>query len=214
MPDRRPETLSDAQLLRCCADNLSHESLWEEFVNRFGPVLARSTARAYRRFTRGAYPPTWRVSELVQEVYLRVLKDDCELLRRFRGETERTARAYLSQIAVNTTGDELRHESARKRQADLDSLEESHLVEEARQREEEFALTEGLVERELVKLLARGSTAENLQRDVLIFLLHFRLGLTAQEIARTDYFKLQPASVMSILIRTRTRLKKAVERAA
>ena len=214
MPHRRPETLSDAQLLRYCADDLSHELLWDEFVKRFEPVLARSTARAYRRFTRGVYPPSWRVSELVQEVYLRVLKDDCELLRRFRGETERTVRAYLSQIAVNTTGDELRHEYARKRQAEVDSLEDSHLVEEARQREEEFALTEGLVERELVKLLACCSAGENLRRDVLIFLLHFRVGLTAQEIARTDYFKLQPASVMSILIRTRTRLKKALEPAA
>jgi len=210
MSHGKPETLSDAQLLRCCAENFSHESLWEEFVERFEPVLARSTSRAYRRFTRGIYPPSWRVSELVQEVYLRVLKDDCELLRRFRGETERTARAYLSQIAVNTTGDELRHEYAHKRQAEVDSLEESHLIEEARQREEEFAITEGLVEGELVKLLANGSTGENLQRDVLIFLLHFRVGLTAQEIARTDCFKLQPASVMSILIRTRTRLKKAL----
>ena len=214
MSNRTPETLSDAQLLRHCADNLSHELFWDEFIKRFELVLARSASCAYRRFTRGLYPPSWRVSELVQEVYLRLLKDDCELLRRFRGETERTARAYLSQIAVNTTGDELRHEYARKRQADVDSLEDSHLIEEARKREETFTNTEGLVERELVKLLTHGSTRGNIRRDILIFLLHFRVGMTAQEIASNDYFKLQPASVMSVLIRTRIRLKKALEPAA
>lgn len=205
------ETSSNVQLLNYCATHLNETACWDEFVKRYQQVIMRSVNCAHRRFMRGTYAPAWRVSELVQEVYLRLLKDECELLRRFRGVTERSAEAYLAQIAINITGDELRREMARKRRVKTDSFEETHLADAAPWHAEQFTLPEGLAERELIRLLARDATGDKWRRDVLIFLLHIRVGMTAQEIAQSGFCKLQPASITSAIIRLRGRLKKALQ---
>ncbi|MEP7273435.1 MAG: hypothetical protein ABI882_18185 [Acidobacteriota bacterium] len=213
LPDHlNPKGYSDAQLIRNCADCLEDDASWVEFVSRYDPILNRSVCRAYRRFTQGGYPPRWRVAELVQDVYLRLLKNDCELLRRLRGETGSAAKAYFAQVAAHTTGDLLRQELAQKRIHVSTSLDESRPPEQSLV--DSFALPERLADRDLIKLLARHSAGEQVQRDAMIFLLHVRAGLTAEEIARADFVRLQPASVMSILIRTRNRLKKALMKAA
>jgi DNA-directed RNA polymerase specialized sigma24 family protein len=139
-----------------------------------------------------------------------LIKDDCALLRRFRGITERAAKAYLAQIALNSAGDILRRETAKKRQSALTSLEEDHLEQDARRRNVKFSLPEGLAERELLKILAVSSASENTHRDVLIFLLHVRGGLTAEEIAIHGQFNLQPPTIWSIIIRLRGRLRRAL----
>jgi RNA polymerase sigma factor (sigma-70 family) len=202
--------ISDSDFLRYCAEHREDYVCWNEFVSRFQSVIARSVSCAYRRFTHGGYPPSWQTAELVQEVYLRLIKDDCALLRRFRGITERAAKAYLAQIALNSSGDILRREIAKKRQSAVTSLEEDHLEQDAKRRKVKFSLPEGLAERELLKLLAVSSASENTQRDVLIFLLHIRGGLTAEEIATHGQFNLQPPTIWSIIIRLRGRLRRAL----
>jgi RNA polymerase sigma factor (sigma-70 family) len=195
---------SDVQFLQHCADNREDEVCWEEFISRFQTVIARSVACSYRRFTHGSYPPPWLISELVQEVYLRLIKDDCALLRRYRGICEQSARAYLAQIAINAAGDVLRREIAQKRHSEKTTLDENHIEKFA------FVLPEGLAERELLRLLALESSADNTKRDVIIFLLHFRGGFTAEEIALSGMFNLQPPTIWSIIIRIRARLRRAL----
>lgn len=205
--------LSDTQVIRRCTDGCD-PSCWPEFVTRFQPFLTRGATRAYRRFTRGGYPPHWRISEFVQETYLRLLKNDMALLRKLRGETESAVKAYLSNIAMNTVGDLLREELAQKRFSEMSSLAELDIGAQALQLAQQFSTPEGLAERDLRKLLNNHSDAAQVNRDILIFLLHVRGGLTAQEIAEVDFIKLKPASVTSILLRTRNRLRKALREAA
>jgi DNA-directed RNA polymerase specialized sigma subunit, sigma24 homolog len=205
---------SDVQFLQHCADNRQDQVCWEEFIARFHTVIARSVACSYRRFTHGSYPPAWLISELVQEVYLRLIKDDCALLRRFRGICEQSARAYLAQIAINAAGDVLRREIAQKRQSEKTTLDETYVEDEVWNKRHHFALPEGLAERELLRLLAVQSPGDNTKRDVLIFLLHIRGGFTAEEIALSGVFNLQPPTVWSIIIRIRARLRRALEQAA
>ena len=204
------KAISDSEFLRYCAEHRDDHVCWNEFVSRFQAVLARSVSCAYRRFTHGGYPPSWQTAELVQEVYLRLIKDDCALLRRFRGVTERSAKAYLAQIALNSSGDILRREIAKKRQSAHSPLDESLQEQAGKHRHMKFSLPEGLAERELLKLLAISSATENAQRDVLIFLLHVRGGLTAEEIATQGRFNLQPPTIWSIIIRLRGRLRRAL----
>lgn len=204
--------LTDIQLIRLCATNC--EASWQEFVSRYQPLLARSATRAYRRFTRGGFPPAWRVAEFVQEVYVRLLKNDLELLRRLRGETESAVKAYLSNISMNTVGDLLREELAQKRFAETSSLADLDIGPQALQLARQFITPEGLAERDLLKLLTNYSEASQVNRDLMIFLLHVRAGLTAHEIAEVDFIRLKPASVTSILTRTKNRLRKALRDAA
>jgi DNA-directed RNA polymerase specialized sigma24 family protein len=174
----------------------------------------RSTTRAYRRFTGGGFPPHWRVAEFVQETYLRLLKNDMALLRKLRGETEASVKAYLTNIAMNTVGDLMREELAQKRFSETSSLAEADIGGLALQLSQQFATPEGLADRDLLKLLTNYSDAAQVNRDMIIFLLHVRAGLTAHEIAAVDFIRLKPASVTSILLRTKNRLRKALRQAA
>lgn len=205
-----PESLSGNQLFQYCADHLCDEICWEEFLRRYQSLIARSVACAYRRFMRGDYAPPWRVAELAQEVYLKLLKDDCALLRRFRGENENAAEAYIAQIAMHAAGDVLRREAARKRRGEgqAASLDESPDLLDVSPRAQTFSLPAGLVERELIRTLARAGG--DWQRDAAIYLLHLRLGLTVKEIVRTNLFHLQPTSVFGILVRVRSRLREGL----
>lgn len=212
--DSQQMTQAEAEFLQHCADNRQDHVCWEEFVARFHTVIARSVACSYRRFTHGLHAPPWLISELVQEVYLRLIKDDCALLRRFRGICEQSARAYLAQIAINATGDILRREIAQKRQSEKTSLDESHLEQESWNRRFAFSLPEGLAEREMLRLLAVESPGDNTRRDILIFLLHIRGGFTAEEIALSGVFNLQTPTIWSIIIRIRARLRRAIEQQA
>ena len=202
---------SDVQFLQHCADNRQDQVCWEEFIARFHTVISRSVACSYRRFTHGLHAPPWLISELVQEVYLRLIKDDCALLRRFRGISEQSARAYLAQIAINAASDVLRREIAQKRLSERRMLDESYFEEETWNRRLAFALPEGLAERELLRVLAVQSPGDNTKRDVLIFLLHIRGGFTAEEIALSGVFNLQTPTIWSIIIRIRARLRRALE---
>lgn len=203
-----PKMLTSVELFHHCADNLSSEDFWEEFLRRYQQLIARSVSCAYRRFTCGDFTPVWRIAELTQEVYLRLLKDDCALLRRFHGATATAAEAYLAQIAIHTTGDVLRREMASKRQGDAVAAELPEADAEVARRVEKFSLPERLAERELLRILAR--EGGEWRRDALIFLLHLQLGLTVKEIVRTGLFKLRPTTVFGILVRVRSRLADAL----
>jgi DNA-directed RNA polymerase specialized sigma24 family protein len=201
------KSLSNLDLFRHCAQHLGDEACWDEFLRRYQRLIVRSVSCAYRRFMHGEYAPPWRTSELAQEVYLRLLKDDCALLRRFQGVTENSAEAYLAQVALNTAGDVLRREAAMKRQGEVASIDETPELEVAGPRIQKFSLPAALAERELIRILAR--TGGEWQRDTLIFLLHLQLGLTVKEIVRTNLFALQPTTVFGILVRVRSRLADA-----
>jgi len=118
------ETLPSAQLFELCAAHLERGEYWAEFNRRYNQILIRSVYYGYRRFAQAEPPNRWVVKELVQDVYAKLLKDDCLTLRRFRGHTEAEAQVYLSQAAVNVTADHLRHTHALKRYAEMVSIED------------------------------------------------------------------------------------------
>src|SRR5438046_8056666 len=108
MTEYELEKLPGAQLFQLCAEHLDEGGCWEEFVRRYNNLLVRSVHRAYRRFasTESFLPAT--AADLLQEVYIELLKDDCRTLRHFRGEAEAEAEAYLAHIAIHITAARLR----------------------------------------------------------------------------------------------------------
>jgi DNA-directed RNA polymerase specialized sigma24 family protein len=75
--------------------------------------------------------------------------------------------------------------------------------------------TDELAENDVIRILKRSFKGRNRKRNILIFLLHFREGLTPQEIAEIELFELRPSSVSHILADMREKLREAmfVERA-
>jgi len=203
------ETLPSAQLFELCAAHLERGEYWAEFNRRYNQILIRSVYYGYRRFAQAEPPNRWVVKELVQDVYAKLLKDDCLTLRRFRGHTEAEAQVYLSQAAVNVTADHLRHTHALKRYAEMVSIEDL-----LRERKEDEVVakaddyTDRLAQEELIELLCRTFTGSTSRRDILIFLLHVLEGLSPEEIAATGHFDLKPTSIAHIITRMKAELRK------
>jgi RNA polymerase sigma factor (sigma-70 family) len=206
------EALPSIRLFELCASCFEDSQYWEEFVRRYNKSLTRCVYHAYRRFSGETHPPQWIVAELLQDTYLKILKNKCASLRRFRGEAEIEAEVYLMQIAISVTVDYLRRQHSLKRHMRVESIEGFRPSEESWEWRINMPnpYTEELAERELIKLLRRTFTGKNSERDILLFMLHFREGLTPQEIAKAKICDLKPTSIAHALERMRSKLRELV----
>jgi RNA polymerase sigma factor (sigma-70 family) len=203
------ETLPSQELFSLCASQFDDDLYWDEFVRRFNPSLTHSVFQAYRQFSGKLQPPYGTISELLQEIYLKILKDRCSILRRFHGNTEIEAEVYLMHIATTVTIDRLRRQRSLKRHVRTESLEDSRLLKEILPRQENILspYTDELAELDLIKILRRTFTGKNSERDILIFLLHYCDGFTSQEIARTNVFDLKASSIANKLYKMREKIR-------
>jgi DNA-directed RNA polymerase specialized sigma24 family protein len=180
-----PRKLTDEELVRlllATRDEALREDLWVEFWHRFQPVIARTIRRRIARYTRWVDPD--RVDELVQETFLKILKDNCKALRNFEFRHENALRALLKVMAANVVEDKIRSELAEKKGSgqtleNIDDLlqpasDHSHAVE---------SIFNSLRMNEIENCLQRRKSEPNFVRDHKIFWLYFRDGFTANEIS-------------------------------
>jgi RNA polymerase sigma factor (sigma-70 family) len=206
------KTLPSVKLFGCCASHFDDDRYWEEFVRRFNPCLTNSVYQTYRRFSVDGPPSLEAVSDLLQEIYLRVLKDKCAALLRFRGTSEFEAEVYLMHIATSVTIDHLRYQRSLKRRTRTESLNNALILEELKGQWGKISshYTDELAENDVIRILKRAFKGRNRKRNILIFLLHFREGLTPQEIAEIDFFEIRPSTVSHILVEMRELIRKAM----
>ena len=208
------KSLPSGKLFDCCASYYDDDQYWEEFVRRFNPCLTLTVYQAYRRFSGEGIPPLEVVSDLLQEVYLKILKNKCSALRRYRGGggSETEAEVYLMHIATSVTIDRLRRQHSLKRAVHTESLDSPKLLGELGKLRDKIITpyTDELAEKDVIKILERSFTGRNSKRNILIFLLHFREGFTPQEIASSNVFDLRPSSIAHILLRMRDKLHEAL----
>jgi RNA polymerase sigma factor (sigma-70 family) len=203
------KTVPSGKLFGYCASYFDDDRYWEEFVRRFNPCLTNSVYQTYRRFSIDGPPPFEIVSDLLQEIYVKILKDKCAALQRFRGASEFEAEVYLMHIATSVTIDHLRRQRSLKRRARTESLDKALILEELRSRRVRMIshYTDELAENDVIRILKRAFKGRNRKRNILIFLLHFREGLTPQEIAEIDLFELRPSTVSHILTEMRDKIR-------
>jgi len=116
------------------------------------------------------------------------------------------------QIAAGMTTAHLRRQRSLKRRARTESLDKALILEELRSRRLRMIshYTDELAENDVVRVLKRAFKGRNRKRNILIFLLHFGGGLTPQEIAEIDLFKLSPSSVAHILACMREEIREVM----
>jgi RNA polymerase sigma factor (sigma-70 family) len=206
------KTLPSVKLFGCCVSHFDDDRYWEEFVQRFNPCLTNSVYQTYRRFSVDGPPSSEVISDLLQEIYVRILKDKCAALMRFRGTSEFEAEVYLMHIATSVTIDHMRYQRSLKRHARTESLNNALILEELRShRGKIFShYTDELAENDVIRILKTGFKGRNRKRNILIFLLHFREGLTPQEIAEIDFFEIRPSTVSHLLVEMREMIRKAM----
>jgi RNA polymerase sigma-70 factor, ECF subfamily len=181
-----PRKLTDEELMRlllATRDEDLRAELWVEFWHRFQPVIARTIRRRIARYTRWVDPD--RVDDLVQDTFLKILKDDYKALRKFEFRHENALPCLLKVMAANVVEDDIRKKSSDKEgrgqaQENIDDLlqppsDHSHAVE---------SMFNSLRMNEIENCLQRRKGQPNFERDCKMFWLYFRDGLTAHEIAQ------------------------------
>jgi len=212
----RPSERSAVALVQDCG--LSTDSAaWTEFVDTFNLRIVAAVIRERRQRGLSSDPTAAEaVSDLVQDVYLRLLANDRRALRDFRGETEIAVYAYLARIVRAAVGDRTRRDSSQKRHAQTVPLDAgvdgegstplSELLAASDVSSPELQMRERAVPGRLRALLAGGGVP-NPERDALVFELHVLEGLSAREIAGIPALDLSLSAVEGVLRRTRERLR-------
>jgi RNA polymerase sigma factor (sigma-70 family) len=171
------QELSDRELVQLCLQDEQHEG-WREFLRRFQPLIAAVVAKTVRRIKFGVLSDRSLVDDLVEETLLKLWNNQCRAMRTFQWLHEHSFRGFLKVTSSNVVKDHFR-----KNRPVEEALEEDEsnvpIVPPAPGVEKE-ALVEKLVAC-LQKLL---SAETDRDRNLAIFLLYYRYGLTAKEISR------------------------------
>jgi RNA polymerase sigma-70 factor, ECF subfamily len=183
---------SDELVQMCLKGPVFSDEAWLEFTRRFSPAISLAVSSRLGEWTSANRED---VEELVQQVYFHLCENEFSRLIRLLTIPPRAIVPYLRAVAINLTTDYLRKRSAvsaggGKTQLSLDGLE----ISTPENVEQKIFLLE--VHRHLERC-----AASDLKRARTVFWLYYRVGLTANEIANLNIFKLEVKGVESLLHR-------------
>lgn len=170
------QELSDRDLVEACLRS-NREETWEEFLRRFQPLLAAVAAKTLRRWMR---PNPALVDDLVQSALRKLFDNNCRAIRGFRWLHDNSFRGFLKVVASNIVQDHFRKYPPTRVEEDLEQVGPEVLKTEAFSQSVE---TEALVQKLIACLEKLLSAEADLKRDLAMFLLYYRYGLTAKEIS-------------------------------
>ncbi len=209
--------LSHCELISLCITAMSTDPVWIEFERRFDSWLKRYINSAWNKSGQDT-TTNWYfhqyLSDWVQEVYLSLLKNNCQALKRFRGTTDNSFLAYLAVIATNVVRQQLRKSAAHKRRGETISLERCQVFAQHLSSTPESEIITRLYVREATsKLLARLDNQLK-QGDYLLFTLHVAYDFTTKELARVNKKIGSSSSVETSIRSTRSKLLQATQTTA
>jgi RNA polymerase sigma factor (sigma-70 family) len=207
-----PRSASDLVSACCRMD----DGAWDEFITRYNRRVSLYITRACRfpgwsRDDRGDL-----ARDLTQEVYVRLLADECRALKAWRGESEEAFLGYLAKVVHAVACDALRRERSLKRSANVVSYDGmaseegpplAEVIPAGDASSPDRMLAERTAPKRLRSALRSLHAGPNDDRNAMIFQLHVLDGLTASEIAGLPEIRMQIPSVESVLRRTRERLR-------
>lgn len=181
------------ELLSRCADE-PQEDDWAELAQRTRQELAAVCGRVARRW---GHRDVSVAEDMVQEVYARLVATPA--LSRFEARGEGSALRYLKAIAAAVTHDHFRGIAAQKRGGGVEELPLYDWAEPATKGQGDSE--QQLLLHEVETVLQRLGGGSGVDRNLLIFQLHYRLGLSAQAIASIPALELSAKGVESALAR-------------
>jgi RNA polymerase sigma-70 factor (ECF subfamily) len=204
--------LPPERLLEVCLDG-AYPDAWNEFVRRFQPVVAAGVGRVARQY--GLATPAL-IEDLVQDVYLRLCKNRCSVLREFRSENPDSLYSFLKVIAANTARDHCKATLALKSgggkvtamPTGMEEWKATHLTRDAADWR--------LLWSDVDSILSQAGGGGDARRDKTIFGLYYRQGWSARDISLIPAIGLTQKGVEIVLNRlvkfVRARLGEPVEK--
>lgn len=172
------------------------DDAWFEFVRRWRPSIVRAVTRTLRRWQN---PRVDLVDNLVQDVYFKLAANNCKVLKELQScKEEKAFSGLLKIVAVNVVQDHLRFAGTAKRAAGISSVHSGDAGSDDRPDNVERKLLLGEIDRILSRVAS--------QRDLAIFSLYYRQGLTAKQIAEQP-IGLTIKRVESVLLRLTRAIK-------
>lgn len=172
---------------------------WEEFVRVVTPVVALSARRIASVW---ADPSNGTVSEIVQEVFLKLCEDERRILREFEDRGNESFLKLLRMITASVGTDHFRRLRAEKRGGNVHSVPlESHISPDDVSDSRATAAVEWpslIAQLDGLLMLYPKSVSV---RDRNLFWLYYRQGLTAEAISRIPAIGLSAKGVESALQR-------------
>jgi RNA polymerase sigma factor (sigma-70 family) len=201
--------LSAADLLRECGRKLTDRDLWARFQERFaGPIFKFVLRSLYQRNRRENAQEL--VADLAQEVNVRLVQNNGQILRSFRGTSDFSAIAFLARISSSVVSDYFRRDLADKRApgivVSIDEAKES--MESLRHEGDELDVPSILSWIDIERIVAADPDRKNSQRNALIFKLHYIDGFSCAEIAEFPGFDLEASGIEAVVQKVRKRIRK------
>lgn len=183
------EAVEAADLFQACVENRDPRA-WDEFVRRFGLLIARTVYRSVQRWTA---PTQEVVDDLVQNVYLKLCAQDGRALRTFQSLHPGAEFGFLKVLAANAVADHFRTRKARPEGGSTVPLDR------APEPTQEHGGDRELMLREIEEGLDRVTQGATRERDRNVFLLYYRQGFSARAISALPTVGLSCEGVESLL---------------
>lgn len=193
------QKLAPQELLRACLSQ-GNQSLWDEFVRRFQPMIAGVIIKTLRRW---GPPETTLVDDLVQETYLKLFANNSKALREIQGDHELAIFGFIKVVASNVVQDYYRKSLSQKRGSGKgeEDLELAHVTAVSDHSFAERVERNAKLRQIDECLKACAPSQPNFDRDYAIFWLFHLQGLTAKEISELPSIELSVKGVESTLLR-------------
>ena len=183
------------------------EEAWRAFVLKYTRPISLYILRACPEQTDHE-----TIRDLTQEVFVRLLANDCAALRRLRTTAVEGMMAFLATVARTVTLDNVRRLQSQKRSGQLVPLED--MVEGSPDlsfphcaRSPELELIEKLGVERFTGLLRETITSVNSERDIFVAQMYFLEEMSAGEIASIRGLNLSVSGVEAVIHRTRKVLR-------
>lgn len=191
--------LSIEELIRRC---YAHGELhaWEEFVRRFHRLIATVVIRCAGRMGNASKET---VDDLIQETYLRFCADNYRILRTFEHRHPEAFLGFIKVVTSNVVRDHLKSAATEKHGSNrVDGISEDLVpaVAEGSYGSPKTVERNVLIE-EIDRHLASCVTGTDQERNRKIFWLHYRVGLSAADIAALPNIGLTTKGVESQILR-------------
>jgi DNA-directed RNA polymerase specialized sigma24 family protein len=218
-----PNQLECTHLIAACANDRNDEILWSEFLRRYGWKIRRFIAGTCAAQSAAAgLPPgvlahAIEPSDLLQSVLVRLVENDCALIKRFAGTNEDGWLAYLAVVTRSVVRDLLRSRIRSKR---LEAGIHSAVFAESWKRtrllklNQHITIEQGVLAGEVKAICERtirNLDGEHANRDILIFHLYFFHDLSVRQIAACKGVELTASGVKKVLAVLRRRVRKVID---